>query len=91
MAVATFSDYDLLLGKLSLDMEFAKEFIADPKAILAKYSLAPEEESKLMNLDFERFENAINHTQVNSSDCDSCCNGGQPDGDCSECFAACCQ
>jgi|Wag4MinimDraft_7_1082656.scaffolds.fasta_scaffold04308_1 hypothetical protein len=91
MATTAFSDYDLLLGKLSLDIDFAKKFISKPKAILSKYSLTNEEKRKLMNLDFKKFENAINHTQVSSSDCDSCCNGGQPDGGCSECFAACCQ
>ncbi|MCF8001620.1 MAG: hypothetical protein K9K76_07190 [Halanaerobiales bacterium] len=91
MAATTFNDYDLILGKLSLDIEFAKKFVSNPKSVLSKYSLTDKEEKKLLGLNFEKLKIAINHIKVSSSDCDSCCNGGQPDGGCSECFAACCQ
>lgn len=91
MEIVMSRDYRFLLGKISMDLSFAEKFFASPDSVLAKYSLTKDEIKKLKGLSVERFEAYKKSLALKSSDCDSCCNGGGGKGDCSECFASCCQ
>lgn len=84
-------DYRYLLGKISMDMSFAEKFFAAKDEVLASFSLSQDELTKLKNLSFERFDAYRKAIVLKSCDCDSCCNGGEGKGNCSECFASCCQ
>jgi|GEM_PF-2376402 len=84
-------DYRLLLGKISLDLSFAEKFFASMDEVLSHYSITPEEKAKLKGLSLKRFEAYKKAIDLRSCDCDSCCNGGEGKGSCSECFASCCQ
>lgn len=45
-----------------------------------------------MDLSFaEKFQAYRKAIDLKTCDCDSCCNGGEAKGNCSECFASCCQ
>jgi len=84
-------DYRLLLGKISLDLSFAEKFFTSMDEVLSNYSITAEEKTKLKGLSLERFEAYKKAIDLRSCDCDSCCNGGEGRGECSECFASCCQ
>lgn len=84
-------DYRLVLGKLSLDLDFAEKFFTSPKEVLANFSLSNKEISKLLTLNKNRFEKYKEANALRACDCDSCCNGGEGKGNCSECFTSCCQ
>lgn len=84
-------DYRLLMGKISMDLSFAEKFFAAADSVLENYSLTSEEREKLKSLSVERFKAYRKAIALKSCDCDSCCNGGEAKGNCSECFACCCQ
>lgn len=84
-------DYRLLMGKISMDLPFAEKFFANMDSVLSNYSLTKEERSKLKGLSAERFQAYRKAIELKTCDCDSCCNGGEAKGNCSECFANCCQ
>lgn len=84
-------DYRLLMGKISMDLSFAEKFFESAESVLAGYSITEEEKSKLMGLSAERFNAYRKAIDLKTCDCDSCCNGGEAKGNCSECFASCCQ
>lgn len=91
MDIVMSRDYRLLMGKISMDLSFAENFFAKTDSVLANYTLTSEEKAKLMGLSAERFKAYRKAIFLNSCDCDSCCNGGEAKGNCSECFASCCQ
>ena len=84
-------DYRFLLGKISMDLSFAEKFFAAADSVLANYTLTTEEKTKLKGLSVERFEAYRKTIALKSCDCDSCCNGGEAKGNCTECYACCCQ
>lgn len=84
-------DYRFLMGKISMDLSFAEKFFAAADSVLKKYSLTSDEIAKLKSLSIERFDAYRRAIVLKSCDCDSCCNGGEANGNCSECFASCCQ
>lgn len=84
-------DYRFLLGKISMDLSFAEKFFESMDSVLANYSLTSEETANLKALSFERFQAYKKAIILKSCDCDSCCNGGEGKGQCSECYACCCQ
>lgn len=84
-------DYRFLLGKISMDLSFAKKFFESTETILKNYSLSIEEKLKLKSLSAKRFNSYVKAIELKACDCDSCCNGGEGKGNCSECFASCCQ
>lgn len=84
-------DYRLLMGKISMDLSFAEKFFNSAEDVLKDYSITATEKSKLLGLSSERFQSYKKAIVLKSCDCDSCCNGGEPKGNCSECFASCCQ
>lgn len=84
-------DYRLLLGKISMDLSFAEKFFSSPDEVLKKFSLSEAEQTSLRGLSVERFNAYRKALILRACDCDSCCNGGEPKGNCSECFASCCQ
>lgn len=83
-------DYRLILGKISMDLSFAESFFENAEETISKFTLNELEKSKLLSLDKKRFT-AYRENIKRSGDCDSCCNGGEPGGGCSECSASCCQ
>lgn len=84
-------DYRFLVGKISMNLPFAEKFFAAPDSVLAEYNLTSSEILKLKGLSAERFRTYMDAIILRSCDCDSCCNGGEGKGNCSECFANCCQ
>ena len=84
-------DYRYLLGRISMDLPFAESFFAAKDKILGNYTLSQEESTKLMSLSSARFDSYRKSIVIGFCDCDSCCNGGEGKGNCSECFACCCQ
>lgn len=84
-------DYRYLMGKISMDFAFAEKFFTAKKNIIAKYNLTQNEINKLFSLSKERFEGYKKAINLKMCDCDSCCNGGEGKGNCSECFSSCCQ
>lgn len=90
MEVTMSKDFRLILGKLSMDIGFANVFFSAKADIINSYKLTSIEKNKLLELKKERFE-AYKENVLQSCDCDSCCNGGQGKGECTECFCSCCQ
>lgn len=84
-------DYRLLLGKISMDFSFAKRFFNSMEETLQGYSITDVEKANLLTLSAKRFEEYKKTIVLRSCDCDSCCNGGEAKGSCSECFSSCCQ
>ena len=84
-------DYRFLLGKISMDFQFAKEFFTNMDTILKNYNISDSEKLKLKSLSADRFETYRKSIESRLCDCDSCCNGGEGKGTCSECFCCCCQ
>ena len=84
-------DYRLLMGKISMDLSFAEKFFNSAETVLADYSITADEKLKLLGLSAEKFQAYRKAIDLKTCDCDSCCNGGEAKGNCSECFASCCQ
>ena len=84
-------DYRLLMGKISMDLSFAEKFFNSAETVLADYSITADEKLKLLGLSAEKFQAYRKAIDLKTCDCDSCCNGGGSKGNCSECFASCCQ
>ena len=84
-------DYRYLMGRISMDFSFAEKFFDAKEDIIKKYNLTHKEIDKLLSLSKERFEGYKKTISLKMCDCDSCCNGGEGKGNCSECFANCCQ
>ncbi len=91
MEVSMSRDYRFLMGKISMDLSFAEKFFEATESVLANYNLTAEEKAKLKGLSAEKFEAYRKAIVLKACDCDSCCNGGEAKGNCSECFASCCQ
>jgi len=85
------ADYSLILGKLSLDVSFAQKFFENFMEAVAGYDLTEHELDQLRSLDKDKFQYYMENILMKSCDCDSCCNGGEGSGNCSECFSSCCQ
>lgn len=91
MELTVSPDYELILGKLSLDLNFAMEFFENTVEVMKNFKLNDHEKNQLMTLDKSRFEYYMENVIMKSCDCDSCCNGGEGSGNCSECYSSCCQ
>lgn len=84
-------DYRFLLGKISMDLSFAKKFFSSTDEVLKNFSLSQTEQTLLRELSIERFNDYCKALNLRNGDCDGCCNGGDPSGNCCECSASCCQ
>ena len=91
MVGAMSNDYRFIMGKLSMDFSFAEKFFESAESVLANFNITSAEREKLLGIKPARFEAYRKVVALRSGDCDSCCNGGDPSGSCSECSASCCQ
>jgi hypothetical protein len=85
------TDFKKIIGKLCLDISYAIKFFENRELALAGCNLTLEERKILQDLNRSKLDKFLEQNVKMSCDCDSCCNGGEGSGNCSECSTNCCQ